>query len=942
MTVFGNFDKDLRILFSTDWSRPSFLLNSKEPTPTSMPSQQIRIATAVRAALAGATVLAANTRAARRLRLEAEWSAFREKSACETPDILPLEAWVSRTWTECLLAGISDRALLKPNVAAALWEQIVAGSAAGRLLLSHRAAAELATQAWELIHAHKLPRSRALYSATAETKTFHGWAEAFEERCTQEGWIDSAAALAMIVGLYARLPKRPKQVVAFGFDEFTPVHEELWQALRAAGTEVIVLAPGAAESHDHARVTSFADAGEEIRTAARWARRKMEENPAARIGVIVPRLEALRDPIETAFSACLHPENSLLTNPRQPRAFEISLGRPLGDFPMVRTALRILRLATSSLPATEFSTLLRSRYLGGSAREANGRARLDFELRRKTRATVTLSPLLGTANPKLQADAPQLFRILGDLENASRKLARSSTRSAWVVQARDLLRLAGWPGDADEGPSLNSEEFQLSRKWEDLLTAFGALDLVLPRRAPADLQRELEHAASETTFALENESAPIQIVGPLAASGESFDALWFCGLTDDAWPQRGHPNPFVPFALQKEHGTPHCSAEANLRAAQRVIARLLESAEDCVLSWPQREEDRELRPSPLLSRMAQIAHNELPLAEVAGWSELQVGTTVEQFVDERAPALTDAAVRLHWTKLLEWQSGCPFRAFAQVQLAAEPLDEASLGANPRARGKITELALQYVWEQFHGLQHLGTLTTAQVEGEISSAIDRALDEEFPRGEEEWLRRHREIERERLNKLIHEWLDLERTREPFSNVQHQVEIETRIGELTIRGRADRVEQTNDGAYVILDYKTGGSSFSSNWWEAPRPQDPQLPIYAVAQRAQGHEIAGVAFARVRAGNCEFKGEAVRKEIFGKTQNSKRYGEFQQTLETWSPELEQLGTDFLAGHAEVDPKLPPTTSKSTCKYCHLESLCRIAEIAPPVDEIDENDDE
>jgi probable DNA repair protein len=941
MSVFGNPAEDLRVAFSTDWSGLRFLLDSRELAPPSMPSQQIRIEAAVKAALAGATVLTANTRARRQLGLEVEWSAFREKTVCETPDILPLEAWVSRTWTEGLLAGLVDRALLKPTVASALWEQIVAGSAAGRLLLSHRAAAELAAQAWELIHAYKLPRSRALYSATAETKAFHGWAEAFEERCTKEGWIDSAAALAIIVALYARLPKRPKQVVAFGFDEITPVQEELWQTLRAAGTEVIVLAPEPKASHDHAHATSFADAEDEIRTAARWARRKLEENPTARIGVIVPGLESLRDPIETAFSACLHPENSLLTSPRQPRAFEISLGRPLSDFPMTRTALRILRLATSSLPAAEFSTLLRSRYLGGSTSEANGRARLDFELRRKAKATVTLSQLIGTA-PKLQAHAPRLFRILGDLERASRKLARPSTRSAWVVQVRDLLRLAGWPGDADEGPSLNSEEFQLSRKWEDLLTAFGALDLVLPPRTPADLQRELEHAASGTTFALENESAPIQIVGPMAASGESFDALWVCGLTEEAWPQHGHPNPLIPFALQKEHGTPHCSAEANLRAAQRVTARLLQSAGDCVLSWPQREEDRELRPSPLLSRITKIAPDALALAEVASWSELQDGAAIETFVDERALALTDAEVRLRWTKLLEWQSGCPFRAFAQVQLAAEPLDEASLGANPRDRGKITELALQYVWEQFHGLQHLGTLTTEQVEREIASAIDQALDEEFPRGEEEWLRRHREIERERLNKLIHEWLDLERTREPFANVQHQVPIETKIGELTIRGRADRVEQTNDGAYVILDYKTGGSSFSSSWWEAPRPQDPQLPIYAVAQQAQGHEIAGVAFARVRAGNCEFKGESVRKEIFGKAQNSKRYGEFQQTLESWRPELERLAGDFLAGRAEVDPKLPPTTSKSTCKYCHLESLCRIAEIAPPVDEIDESGDD
>jgi ATP-dependent helicase/nuclease subunit B len=900
-----------------------------------MGSQRTNIENAVQLALAGATVLTANTRAARSLRHEAEGHEFRTRKVYETPDILPLEAWVSRTWTECLLAGVVERALLKANVVDAFWEQIVANSATGRGLMSHRAAAELAARAWKFVHDYKLPRTRSHYQATAESSAFYGWAENFEERCSGEGWIDSAAALETIIARCAQIPKLPRQLVVFGFDEFTPAQQDLWAALRGAGVDVRILSVESIASGDQPRCLSFADATEEIRTAALWARRKLEESPRARIGVIVPGLESLRGTIETVFAECLHPENSLLSTSRTARSFEMSLGRPLADHAIASTALRLLRLVTGDLPSAELTSLLGSRYLGDGSSEADGRALLDYKLRRKLRATVTLSQLTSVADENRRALAPRLFRLLSDVERTARKLPTRLTRSEWAVDVRRLLYSAGWPGDGPEEFTLSTEEFQVTNAWESLLSAFGALDQVLPPRAPADLVRELQRAAGEATFAIENESAPIRIVGPLAASGESFDALWFCGLTDEAWPQRGHPNPLIPFALQKAVGAPHSSPELNLRAAEQVTARILQSADECILSWPAREEDRELRPSPLLGQVPRIAEEDLSIATVTGWRALQSGASLEEVVDENAPPLADAEVRAHGTSLLSWQSGCPFRAFAQVRLAAEPPDETTLGANPIDRGKVTELALQYVWEEFLGLQNLEQLTAAQVDRGISTAIDKAILEAFPKGEEAWLQQHRDIERARLKKLIGDWLEVERTREPFGNVQHQQDVAIKIGELTVRGRADRIEQTNDGAYVIVDYKTGGASYSPGWWEVPRPQDPQLPIYAVAQKQLGHDIAGVAFAVVRAGNCDFKGEAARKEIFGKTQNGKRYGEFAQVLDSWRPELERLASDFLAGHAEVDPKHLPKTAKSTCRLCHLSALCRIAEIAAPADD-------
>ncbi|HEY3928019.1 MAG TPA: PD-(D/E)XK nuclease family protein [Candidatus Koribacter sp.] len=913
-----------------------------------MRPQQIRVQTAVELAIAGATVLTANTRAARGLRAEAERQAWQQHTVCESPDILPVDAWVTRTWTDCLLAGVVDEAILSANVTAALWEKIVRESATGRGLMSQSATADLAEHAWTLLHKYKLPIGGRAYDATQETRAFHGWAREFESDCRKQKWIDSAAAFRVLIARCASIPHLPKQVVAFGFDSFTPLERELWTSLQLAGVELTLLRSDPNAPAEPARVIHSADAAAEIRCAALWARAKLEGMPSARIGIIVPGLRASRDQIESIFSSMLHPEHALLGHTHGERCFEISLGRPLAEHPMVRTALRVLRLATSELAAEEWSALLRSRYWGSGSSEATARASLDAALRNRLRVPVTLAqlPRIARANAKeidLRTLAPNLFKILSQLERETGKLPKRMTRSEWAAEVRQLLPIIGWPGDAEGEFTLSSEEFQVSKKWNDLLASFGALDQVLAEASPKELQHELELAAREAEFALENQAAPIQVVGPLAASGESFDALWFCGLSDEVWPKRSRPNPFVPHAMQVAAGIPDCSAERSLEDARRVTGRLLGSADDCVLSWPKNDGERELQPSPLLKAYHGIALSELPQSAVAVWNILQDGAAIEEFEDAMAPAITNAELQKHGTSLLEWQSGCPFRGFALGRLVAEELDEASLGANPRDRGKITERTLELVWNDLRESHSLEALPRTYFEGVITKAIETALDENFPAGKEAWLLHHRDLERERLNKLIHEWLEFEKSRASFHDVKHQQEIKPKIGGLELRGRIDRIERTLDGSYVVIDYKTGSSQYSRKLWETPRPDAPQLPIYAVAQRAEGREIAGVAFAKIAVKECKFIGIAANQQTLAKSPNLKKDIEFKVMLESWRPELERLAADFLSGNAEVNPKRGPEQSKSTCERCHLGSLCRIAEfsVSNGEDEGDSDDD-
>ena len=118
-------------------------------------------------------------------------------------------------------------------------------------------------------------------------------------------------------------------------------------------------------------------------------------------------------------------------------------------------------------------------------------------------------------------------------------------------------------------------------------------------------------------------------------------------------------------------------------------------------------------------------------------------------------------------------------------------------------------------------------------------------------------------------------------------------------------------------MLIDYKTGSPTPAQ--WDGDRPDEPQLPVYAVTS---GLDLAAVAFAQIRVGDLRFKGTATSAEVLpGAKPNDI---EWETQLAQWRSVLEKLAADFRDGVATVDPKTPG----KTCEYCGLQSLCRVAE--------------
>ena len=874
----------------------------------------------------GATLVTASQRLARHL--AAAYGAARQAEGAlvwEAPDILPWHQWLERFWQESfgLLDSDVPQQLLSNFQEQTLWEEAINAADSENPLLQVPSAARSAREAWQLLHAWKLSIPRSRESASEDVSAFARWAKAYTQRCTTGHWLDSARLPDSVRNAMAasRLVP-PGSLILAGFDELNPQQEELLNTLRAAGTTVTSLAPG----EDTARVgrIGYSDRRAEISAAAAWARAALESGQT-RIGVVVPDLSVQRATVVRLFDDALQPA-ALLLNDDQVRPYNVSLGDALATWPVIHAALLLLEFGTGSLPIARLGTLLRSPFLAGAAREASARAQLDALLRQEGEESVSIKALLRRAVialAKPHSAAPRLNAQLHAWRDAIPARSTQRIASAWSEQFAALLKLSGWPGD---GP-LDSDSHQAVMAWRELLAAFAAQDVVSATLGYAEALATLRHMAGERVFQPQTPAAPIQVLGLLEASGLDFDSLWVMGLDDESWPPSPRPNPFLPLDLQRTRNLPHASAERELEFARRLTERFVASAANVVFSYPLGAGDEKRRASPLLQTIPELKASSLPAPHPGLAHQLFGASKVETINDEQAPALAPGSAVRGGTRLFQYQAACPFRAFATLRLDARTPEEPEPGLDAKARGMLLHNALEVLWNALGSHATLCGMADAELMKAIGVAVHTALEELARHRGQTLTGRFRDIETQRLTRLLRRWLEEEKLRAPFRVLAAEQKTTIRLGGLVVEGRMDRVDVLEDGTRVILDYKSGKTHIKS--WEGERPDEPQLPLYAVDMR-QRKPVAAAMFAQLRTGDIGFNGLASRTGIAPKVKPvGDTEAEWQTHLDAWQKTLTTLAEAYRAGDARVDPKEFPRT----CEYCGLQALCRVHERHPDI---------
>ena len=864
------------------------------------------------------TLVTVNKRLAAELRRRHDAAqADRSLAAWPSPDILPWNAWLQRAYAQLVDRGDCTLDLLSRHQELALWETVISESQT--TLLRPAAAAALASEAFGLCCAWSLDRG-TLDTGNIDARIFARWVRSFEKHLTGRNLIVHAQLADAVRGAVedARLAL-PEALRVAGIDKPPPSVDRLLASISDRGVTVERLDPGEDKARCH-RVAAH-DAEHEVHLAARWAARTLTERPDARLAIVSSALGAERGTITRVLTQTLTP-NRYLYRGTSPPPFNLSLGEPLSELPMVDHALTALRLLSRPQALGEIGKLLRSPFIGGHEHEAERRAQFDTLLRRDGLPRLGMDRLLGRMQG-FDATAPAACPdLLGRLRQARAGLPASGHRlapSAWAEHLRASLKALGWPGDR----GLDSVEFQQYQRFIDLFEALSGLSKVRDRIALAEAIRQLNRIARDTVFQPQSLPSPLQVIGPLEAAGLQFDGIWLLSADERHWPAPPRPNPLLPTALQRELGMPHASAERELDFAIDLLDQLRRATPWLIASHPTGADEQRVDPSPLVTDWTL---HDPPLPSDAGALPMIAAATAPGPAE---PMPSSSGLRgprrpAGGAALLAAQANCPFAAVAGYRLQARALDEPTTTPDPALLGTLVHRLLQRVWQDLEtsaALQARPREALAEPVGELAGQV---LDDAARRRPDLFSPRFRRLERDRLVALTLDWLDLERQRQrPFAVLALERDQTVRISGIELQTRADRIDRLEDGSVVVIDYKTGRELTDAGWYE-DRVTEPQLPLYALAA---GPEVAASLLARVRSdgSGCRFVGIS-RETDFGAgvpalAARAEGLG-WDELIEHWRTSLGGLAAEFAAGRAD------PTPSPAACRYCDFAGLCRVGE--------------
>ena len=854
----------------------------------------------------GALLLTVNQRLSRfYMREYSEQKLATDQTWWETPQILPLSAWLKKVHADCVANGASNKTFLVDIAAERAWQQAVAQDDASSVLLDTDLAASNAQKAWRVMNAWELAGTfENDASAGDDHRAFARWRAAYMRRCNRDQLIDSATIADHITDLiseHENAIELPSTLLLAGFLSIPVQLQTLLDVLQEQGVTVRHI-----EQSKSAKVQRIVHADDDaaFTLIAQQIRKTLEQNPKQHIGVVVHDLQQRRAQVLRAFDNVFFPALNPIEISELGRPYDLSIGLPLTEQSVVRTALLFLKLLTRGLNDTELSAFLLSPYLPGSAWDVRARERLDRTCRDKRIRRVRFYDFI--------ALLPQEDALRVPLQKVSkRKWQKKSGAAAWAENFGAALRLLGWPGQ-----SIDSEEYQTVEAWNKCLDDFQILDdgdLISDTRALSLLTR----LCKKRVFQLETAATPVQIMGRLESHGLAFDKLWVTGLDSDQWPPVSVPTSFIPIKQQQAAGVPDAAPALRLALAETELAGWKRSTDELFVCHAQSRDGLELTPASIVENVGQVDLTDAVSDETTAIL-IQASAQLQSVEDTHGPELAAGTKVKGGTRLLENQARCPFKAFALHRLGIKKLEEAGLGLDPRQHGNLFHHSIELFWEKVGSHANLVALSHDELDELYLSVIAESMKhyEIDPK--------LHDIQTRYLYRLISDWVtNVEIKRQPFTVSELEQELDIEISGVGIKVKVDRVDTLATGQKVVIDYKTGQHNNIRSWGEE-RIENPQLPLYV----STDDKVEGVCFAQVFPNQYKLIGTTSEDNIVGDLKAPENHYSLKNKIENWDDarqhwnnSLNMLATEIRDGVATITPV------KKACDFCELSSLCRIS---------------
>ncbi|HSI43452.1 MAG TPA: PD-(D/E)XK nuclease family protein [Methylotenera sp.] len=825
--------------------------------------------------------------------------------------------------------------ILSEVAEAFLWEQAISTCLAkheAAALFDIRALAKSAMDANQLMYEWCIDETEVNQDyISQETRQFLRWRHTFQALCQQQNAIESAHLMALQIKLIQKhIPDLPARILLAGFDRITPLEQTLLDFFKARGVEIQRFETFVQQETD-VQYHALLDCQAECRAVVAWAKNKLADNPNAQLAIVSPVLGNIRRELADLLDDTFHPETLNADLYETPRCYDFSLGLALTEYPIVQSALQLLRFTLSkpTLGFEDVNALLQDIYWG-SIEEIDTKALLDAYLRQHLNATYSLEKLLAQTNrfcSEYNATLEVLKAHLNTIQEFSRlQPQQRQPLSYWILAFVTLLDSLNWA----KTRSISSHEYQQKNAFSKCIGTLKTLDKVFGNVTALEALQKLNELCANTMFQPESKGqVRIQLLGLLETPALQQDAVWVMNMNDQHWPPQVRLNPLLPAELQRAQGTPNASASVQSTFASLVHQRWLATAKEVIFSYAIKEQDRELRPSPLLNtELVQIQQAAPEMLQTLA-EQYAKPATMEMLDDSMAPAIGDDEKVRGGTKLFATQAICPAWAFYQYRLGARKLETPMDGLDNLSRGSLLHKVLQNFWQDCQDSKHLKAMDESQLTIAIDVSIEKSISDLNHELSFNLPAQILQIERQRLKQLMQYWLALEVERADFSVLACEKKYQLNIEGLSLNLAIDRIDNLPDGGILVIDYKTSNTVTNKTWGD-DRIAEPQLPIYA-ALALKDEQVVAVCFGKVRTDETKFVGLSSTPDILpevctlDKVRGNafKRFESWDALVNHWQLSLLNIASEIRSGVASVT-----FANETDLEFCDVKPLLRLPE--------------
>ncbi|MGD8687262.1 MAG: PD-(D/E)XK nuclease family protein [Syntrophobacterales bacterium] len=639
------------------------------------------------------------------------------------------------------------------------------------------------------------------------------------------------------------------------------------------------------------------------------------------IGVVVPNLEVYTPVLRKTL-------NTLLGQPSTPQeeTYNITLGSPLLEHPLVQAALLPFRLLGEEEKRQVLISLILSPYYLAWASKRHQLARLD-------RIWREMSPETGLDSLYARAEKsePDLFKHLSpggvDLRHLLVPFQKNLSLSAaeWKKTLEKLWNSVQFPSVANESDRIASNHLQTVL--DNLADDLGSWIM-----DAQTFQSWLRQALSVEIFQIgASEQAGVQIMGLIESRGLAFERLFLLGMTSTALPQPVRPLPFLDTDERRQ--ILGATLKSQYEFAHAAFQHLLAAAPEIILTKPEKVDGEPASPTPFWPSPWQSKTVSIWTEPDAAWARAAwLRSAWRGFVEPHSQEIDEkpSAVAIQLPDSLSVSSlavafHCPFRFLIEELLGLKPLPEPMAGLRPENRGQSLHQILACITRKLRPQYREGDLEWQQFLPSAQKCVDKVLTKvaALP----PW-----QVERSRLlgDKLglLRMWFQEEINHNlagwrwlaeeiPFKGLRVEG------WPTALSGRIDRIDFHPETGLLCWDYKSGSSPNSADVFTYL--SEPQLPAYLLALLQGLVEVPGhppLQEYPFQAGYITLKSEKDIK-LDRLQADAERWQHF---LETWRERLVELGQLLQQGYFDADPI--PTASErkreQQCNYCGLLTIC------------------